>query len=277
MFRFRFQEEEDEFDKVASGRENAGHRVYMTHITEQVSYFNSENLLRNNKDMRANHLAAKFRLKEDDDDALKLASHAKASTDQAQLRPILKRKDDETDFKSQKRVRFDVGSQNASEETSAKNAAGPIYRSELANRDSRVVPDYVVNPSKYKRYSLNSTTEVDEASNARACGDFLNQVKTLHREAASDLENTCSALPKSVTFIPKKKACEAKSVDDCNDRGQTLHQEGFRVRIAVRELEGQISEDENEPEMRTAEGGSGFQTSGRRYRKVSKSDDCDTS
>lgn len=68
------QEEEDAYDKVASGSENTGDGLYMKNVGEYESYLNSQNLLQNSlhglkKDSRANHLAAKVGLKEDDSEA----------------------------------------------------------------------------------------------------------------------------------------------------------------------------------------------------------------
>lgn len=39
------EEEEDGYDKVASGRENAGERLYMSDIADHGSFLNSHNIL----------------------------------------------------------------------------------------------------------------------------------------------------------------------------------------------------------------------------------------
>lgn len=292
-----FQEEEDEFDKVASGRENAGDRLYMSDVTEKGSFLNSNNVLGNKKDPRANHLAAKHRLKEDEAEAQKFVeikepadakgskdeaeaqkfaeikepADAKGSKDEARPKPILKRKDNEAVCKPQKRVRFDVECKNDSEETSPNEV---VFK-------ASGLPDYLVNPSKYTCYSLESTTEVDEVSNARACGDFLNEVKNIQNEFSN-------GLPKSVTFIPKKKASDAKVVNEGHEveqnkeseGGKSLHQEGFPVGIAAREVEVETSGvEDDEPEIKAAADrgrGTGLQKPGRRYRTMSNSYDSDT-
>lgn len=219
-----YEQEEDEYDKVASGTENAGDRVYMSDVTEKGSFLNSQNVLGNKKDPRANHLAAKYRLKEDEAEAQKLSPNlvrsaevkepadAKGSKDEVQPKPILKRKDNEAVFRSRKRVRFDVECEKDFEETCPNEA---VFKAPAG------LPDYLVNPSKYTYYSLDSTSEVDEFSNMRACGGFLNEVKNLNGEAGLELENKfATELPKSVTFIPKKKTSDAKIVNDSNEAEQ---------------------------------------------------------
>lgn len=72
------QEEEDEYDKVAVGREGAGERVYMSEITTggtsdlsphtplPVASVSSSDRRKFRRDSRANHAAAAARLEEDD-------------------------------------------------------------------------------------------------------------------------------------------------------------------------------------------------------------------
>ncbi|PON91793.1 hypothetical protein TorRG33x02_123910 [Trema orientale] len=294
-----YEEEEDEFDKVASGSENVGDRLYMSDVTQTGSYLNSHNVLvlPNNKDPRANHLAARFRLKEDEDEAQNLAStlpatahvkepDAKGTRDGARPKPILKRKDNDEAFKSQKRVRFDVGRENDCEESFPKDATVLDCGSLMSDKSSGV-PDYLVNPSKYTCYSFSSTSEVDEISNPpRACGEFHNQVKGLDRESGSDVENAFADLPKSVTFIPKKKAGDGKAANDGSnemkkyeegDRQPPLHQGGFPVGVAAGEVQGEVSGvEEDELETEAADGGAGLPNTGRRYRTMLRSDDSDT-
>ncbi|XP_062110857.1 uncharacterized protein LOC133822506 [Humulus lupulus] len=288
-----YEEEEDEFDKVASGRESVGDRLYMRDVTETGSYLNSNNVLGNKKDPRANHLAAKFRLKEDEaetgTETKKLSSSvasaadmeatdadAKGSKIEARPKPILKRKDNEEVLKSRKRVRFDVGLENDCEEESfPKNAAVSDCETLVGNNNNKPcgVPDYLVNPSKYRCYSFVSTSEVNDDS----------EVKSLNRESGSDMENaTVPDLPKSVTFIPKKKKTSSEVVNDNNEVKQ--YKEGDKqadcpVGIAIAEVQGEISgveDDDDETEIKAAEGGTAIQNAGRRYRTMSRSDDSDT-
>lgn len=74
------EDEEDEYDKVAVGREDAGERTYMREIMDVGPKVNSHNSLPRSlyelkhswRDPRANHYAASTRIKEDDE---QLAAH----------------------------------------------------------------------------------------------------------------------------------------------------------------------------------------------------------
>ena len=227
------QEEEDEYDKVASGRENAGERLYMSDIADHGSFLNSHNVLQNalnhtGNDCSASHMAARIRLKEDDEEAWKLnyrdrsnaeirESNLKASDNDCKLRSILKRKNNVTGFKPQKRVRFDSACKNDFEEPSEKFEDYPTGALPMNSQDSdggslpaenaRAVPDYIRNPSRYTHYSFDSSSEVDEESNAQACMDFLKLLpNSKSTESLSELEDAPRNLPKSLTFIPKRKS-----------------------------------------------------------------------
>lgn len=71
------EDEEDEYDKVALGREDAGERTYMREIMHAGPRISSHNSLPRSlyelkhswRDPRANHYAASTRLKEDDEEA----------------------------------------------------------------------------------------------------------------------------------------------------------------------------------------------------------------
>lgn len=125
------QEEEDTYDKVAIDRENAGSdRLYMRDITDKhESHFGSlddlPKAIRNKqRDPRANLLAARNRLKEDDAEAAEQAEEragGQASPSKAEnassasgedgdkVKPILRRKEHESTLKPCKRVRIDPG------------------------------------------------------------------------------------------------------------------------------------------------------------------------
>lgn len=65
-----FEEEEDEYDKVAVGRETTGDHLYISDVTDYMPHLDSYNEIRisfkeASMDSRANHFAAKLRLKED--------------------------------------------------------------------------------------------------------------------------------------------------------------------------------------------------------------------
>ncbi|KAJ0103204.1 hypothetical protein Patl1_05410 [Pistacia atlantica] len=306
------EEEEDEFDKVASGRENADERLYMNDVTNRGSYLNMHNVLPNSingtKDPRANHHSARIRLKEDEVEAQKMnfphpgsgtavkESHARLSEYGGQRKSILKRKNNIADSKPQKRVRFDPGckidGEKASEEfeyssfsTSSMNPTDSDDGSQLAYNASRI-PDYLLNPSKYTRYSFDSLSEHDEESNT--CMDLLKLVKSSKaKELAPELENASGNLPKSVTFIPKKRSGEAKAAEISNeikgnkeDYGElSLPRAGFPVGIAAGESQHSeaIALDGTEPETNAAtEDSSCFKKPSRNYRVQSRSDDSDS-
>ncbi|GKU92900.1 hypothetical protein SLEP1_g6563 [Rubroshorea leprosula] len=296
------EEEEDEYDKVASGRDYAG-KVYMSDINDHGLYLNSQNVLhgsandKSKRDPRANYLAARMRLKEDDADAR--SSHHSGDTENKEpqsksfdrgslLRSILKRKDDNAGFKPQKRVRFDPSYENDSEVVSQKFKefpAGTLSKNVKAPdgglpfaEDAPKVPDYVLNPSRYTRYSLDSS-EVDDESNTNACMDFLELVKKLKpKESGSELEDGQSDLPK-VTFIPKKKSINVQAgnnggeVQEMEVEGkQSLLPSGLPQGIAAGEAQ-QCEEGELEDD------GAGtsaiVQKHGRSYRQKPRSDESD--
>ncbi|CAK7336050.1 unnamed protein product [Dovyalis caffra] len=301
-------EEEDEYDKVAEGRENAGERLYMKDVTDQGSFLNFYNVvsksLHGTRDPRANHLAAKIRLQEDRVEAQTENSHndfdkaTKVSNEcsSGQLKSILKRKQNNSDFKSCKRVRFDPGcravhKEDASEEiqdiSMTASSANDLISEDgsIAVQNALGVPDYLRNPSKYTRYSFDSSTEVDEKSDTQSYNDFLKSVKcSKSTDSGSELEDASSDIPK-VTFIPKKLADEVKAISsDCmvkQDKGHNddhyVHATNFLVGIAAGE--SQESEagavEENEPERNVADRNTGFQKPGRRYRTKSSLDDFD--
>lgn len=291
------QEEEDEFDKVACGRENAGDRLYMRGVTEHGSYLNSHNVLPNSlhgtsKDLRANHLAAKFRLKEDKDEAEAqqinsnmacaaevLEPHVKASKGVTPPKSILKRRNDEASSKLQKRVKFDIGCKTDCGEAPEENATVPDYAS-LSSQKASGLPDYLVNPHRYTRYTFDSTSEVEDDYNAQACINFTSQVKSFNAESGSEVENGMTNLPKSVKFISKKKPSEANdSNKGKQDKVGDSNQSVFPVSIAAGEVEGEVSTMVgNELETNEEDQVAGFLKPVRRYRTMSRSesDDSDT-
>ncbi|XVE66095.1 hypothetical protein DITRI_Ditri08aG0053300 [Diplodiscus trichospermus] len=303
------EEEEDEYDKVASGRENADGRLYMSDIADHGSFLNSHNVLQSavnhtsNKDHRANHMAARNRLKEDDEEARKhnyydrsdaeiRESNLKASDNGSQLKSILKRKNNGTGFKPQKRVRFDSACKNDLEEPSEKSEdTAPMNCQDsdggsLPDENAFAVPDYIRNPSSYTRYSFDSSNEVDEESNAEACMDFLKHVpNSKSTESLSELEGAQRDLPMSVTFIPKRKSSilqpgksvgEDKEKEDDEDK-KSLHPTSLPVGIATgatQHVEDGATKDD-EPETSAADSTAIVHKGGRSYRVKSQRDDFD--
>lgn len=312
------QEEEDEFDKVASGRENAGERLYMNDVTDRGSYVNMHNVVLNSlnggsKDARANHHAARIRLKEDEADAKKSnfaasdcdtevkGSQGKVSEASHRPKSILKRKDDNADAKPKKRVRFDPGCMLDTDEGSEKIQYSSVGTSTVDATDSddapqlawnSCVPDYILNPSKYTRYSFDSSDKFIDESNTKTCMDVLTLIKNSKAKGGGpDLKNASGDLPKSVVFIPKKKAGDMKTENMTSeikenkedDAKQLMPQTGFPVGIAAAESHHfevnaeeeieVIADQEIEPE--TTDDGACFHKPGRKYRTRSRSDDSD--
>jgi len=92
-------------------------------------------------------------------------------------------------------------------------------------------------------------------------------------------------LPKSVIFIPKRKASDAKAVSDSavlkqnkeEDHKQSLHGTDFSSGIAAGEAQYEVSAmEEDETETNAADRSAGFQRPGRKYRTKSRSDDQDS-
>ncbi|KAK0591557.1 hypothetical protein LWI29_003892 [Acer saccharum] len=308
------EDEEDEFDIVASGKENASERLYMNDISDRGSYLNLHNVIPNSlndakKDLRANLLAARIRLKEDEVEAGKLnvsrpetftevkESHAKASEVTVRPKPILKRKDNSSESKPRKRVRFDPDCKSDCDQvsetfkhpigTSSMNATDSDDGSKLTDKTSRV-PDYILNPSKYTRYSFDSSSEFDEGSNTKACLDLLELIKrSKGKELGREVDNASGDLPKSVKFIPKKKGGDVKAVNVSSENNESKEDDGkqslpraagFLVGIAA--VESQDSEvtayEEIEPETNAASESARSQKPLRKYRTQSRSDDSDS-
>ncbi|XP_008222391.1 PREDICTED: uncharacterized protein LOC103322262 [Prunus mume] len=304
-----YEDEEDEYDKVAAGTEGLGDRLFMNEVTHHGSYLNSHNVLHgSNKDPRANFLAARLRLKEDDAEARNLSSPAasasqvkeqlvKSPEDGGQPKSILKRKDNTSVVKAQKRVRFNPGcvTHCDSEESPEILEDFDMGSSDVNGMDSdngsglapnaSGVPDYLVNPSKYTRYSFDTTTEVDEDGNTRACMDYLSQPKSSNTDSRSEMEDASAQLPKSVTFVSKKKTGDGNAVNDINnmkqdnedDRKQSLNRASFPVGIAAVEVHNEDSAVEEEGSAPNPADFSGcLETPGRKYRTKSMLDESDS-
>ncbi|KAK9681766.1 hypothetical protein RND81_10G026300 [Saponaria officinalis] len=282
------EDEEDAFDKVAIGRENTGDRLYMGVVANKnvPNIVSSDDLSSNigimKRDPRANRLAAKTRLKEDDAEAeqhktahVPPTSAEKVSVpssgDVLNVKPILKRKEHESTSKpSSKRVRFDPeyvnegsASLKAEKDTGFKVPSDDTNsgnQSVLNERVSRV-PDYVRNPSKYTRYTLDSTDETSGKSNVASCLDILHMVKNSQNSVSRPEQEDASAdLPKSIPFVPKKKSDPAKA--------DASHSESTHSTLVV----GFIDEDLGETEVDDME----VDTSkkhGRQYRTKSNADE----
>ncbi|PNT51333.1 hypothetical protein POPTR_002G238100v4 [Populus trichocarpa] len=260
-----YEEEEDHYDKVAVGREKAGdERLYVTAMEDYGIDIDSGNEIPSSfedvaRDPRANHLAAKIRLKEDAEAAKKMDSlrvTVKENTsvsDDGNLKSILKRKKDfqldsktienDLDSKLRKRVRFDPeckdgndeeydGVEDTQMETTDSTEETIVYH--FSPDYPSGIPDHMRNPSKYTHYTFDSSTDVDEESNRGAYMDFL---KMLQRAKNAELhpDDDPVDLSKPFTFIPKKKTGAVTLTDNCIDSKQNWDDasEDFKLRRGV--------------------------------------------
>lgn len=243
---FLFQEEEDKYDREAFGREEAADRVYMNDIMDDGinMSINSivpdllddsiEEVYRFKKDPRADIRAASARLREDDGSDKDGDSHyaaqakefpnvgilTKKALEEVNVKPILKRKEEQTDLKPRKRVRFDANVKDR-ESDMFEHEDSPMVpqsmdvvtekESTSTLSSSPGVPDYVRNPSKYTRYTLD-VPESNDDSNRAALADLHDLLgrsdpNMIHSEVPVEI-------PSSVTFIPRKKSVDAMAVDE---------------------------------------------------------------
>lgn len=241
------EEEEDKYDREAFGREDAADRVYMHDIMDDGinMSINSivpdllddsiEEVYRSSKDPRADIRAASARLREDDGSAKDGASHfaarakelptagmqMKKAVEDVNVKPILKRKEEQADLKPRKRVRFDASVKDPESDMLEHDEDSPMVPQSMdvvTEKDSTPtpsespgVPDYVRNPSKYTRYTLD-IPESNDASNRRALADLHDLLgksdpNKIHSETPVEI-------PSSVTFIPRKKSVDAMAVDE---------------------------------------------------------------
>lgn len=283
------QEEEDEFDQVAIGRDEALHSLYQRDITDyeidMKSYSELPNTFKNvNKDPRANRRAAKIRLQEDAGVADNVnyvqacgspqtAPNAQSgiSKESVGLISILKSTGNHVDTKSKKRVRFVFSCKDECEKNSersnvpASETSLVLGKPDSLPKDSPNVPDYVRNPSKYKLYTFDPSPQFDEASNHRAYADFLNLVKQPDQMESQD--SLPFELPKTVTFTPKKKPGENTVGINRNESEQNQNKRLPIAMAAEDELgNGICAMEEDEHEEATDDRMKSSQKSGRRYR-----------
>ncbi|CAN6241943.1 unnamed protein product [Urochloa humidicola] len=240
------EEEEDKYDREAFGREDAADRVYMHDIMDDGinMSINSivpdllddsvEEVYRFSKDPRADIRAASARLREDDGSAKDgdsfyadqtkglptIGMQAKKAAEDVNVKPILKRKEEQADLKPRKRVRFDASVKGPESDMFEHVEDSPMVPQSMdvvtekntsASSESPGVPDYVRNPSKYTCYTLD-VPESNDASNRRALVDLHDLLgKSDPNKIHSD---TPVETPSSVTFIPRKKSVDAMAVDE---------------------------------------------------------------
>ncbi|XP_062105322.1 uncharacterized protein LOC133816974 [Humulus lupulus] len=269
-----FEEEEDEYDKVAVGDEKP------EEIDDYGIDIDSGNVLPTSfkqvtKDPRANHLAAKLRLKEDAEAANNIDQAVDTASNVSNPKSILKRKDNTVDSRSLKRVRFDPECKD--------NDNGGDTDAAHADDFGAGVPDFLRNPSRYTHYTFDdSSSELNEESNKQAYMDFFNMMK---RSSNSDDDRDASGFDSfgSVTFIPRKKSGDTNAmVDSCTELVQQVGinkdvspaiRRGVSISIAAVDVEeSEVSAmEEDEPES-MADRKSNSQKPGRQYRMKARSE-----
>ncbi|MCL7038422.1 hypothetical protein MKW94_030256 [Papaver nudicaule] len=288
------EDEEDEFDKVAVGREKAGDRTYLKDVTDYGDYLNSYNVIPSSfkdrvRDPRA-ILPEKSGLLEDVPASTEDAGDARivVNQDVSNLKPILKRKEKKSGSKSKKRVRFgpecvDNSSDQEFENSNSMNGSTcsmettlNVEKASFLPRRTSTVPDYLLNPGKYTQYSFDSTDDDNEQSNKQACMDFLNTIRTA--QTSESQQEDIFELPKSVTFTPKKKATDddastKRDTEMNDDQGNSSNESNARKAgitlgfAAVEMVESEacaMEEDEEQPTMKDT--GESSKKSGRQYR-----------
>ncbi|KAK1423217.1 hypothetical protein QVD17_18513 [Tagetes erecta] len=230
------EEEEDAYDKVAVGKDESADRFYMKSINDYEVEIDSNNELPSSftdviRDPRANHTAAKLRLKEDDESAKKLGLQMPQNSIQEPNKPATESKEP-------------TGSEVAT----------------FSPQVFRTVPDYLRNPSKYTRYTFDSMDDVDEEANKKA---YMNFFSSLKGSAAMEIEdNVSTETGKSIIFTPRKKSSDVimqkSKVDENEDKKL--------VPISIGDDDDVMNEDETEI---TANRSSSLQKSNRRYRTKS--------
>lgn len=298
------EEEEDEYDKVAVG-EKDGNYLYMKDVNDYETEADSFREIPTSfkdaiRDPRANHLAAKLRLKEDaeatkkrleedveaankinslrvteDDDPPASVDAQIRTSEDGSLKSILKRKDTGSDSKSQKRVRFDSecklddGDGSDGTKDAAIKATVSEQESGVVQDYSSQVPDYIRNPSRYTHYNFDSLLDVDEESNRQAYMDFLNLVKK--SDATESRPDDSSDDLKSVTFIPRRKNGDVTLVESSLQSKQ--NRVDLPPRIAAGDDEACMMEEDEPQEVAGKKASS--QRSGRQYRMKPSSEEID--
>ncbi|XP_061361945.1 uncharacterized protein LOC133305720 [Gastrolobium bilobum] len=305
-----YEEEEDRYDKQAIGKENSGDRVYMKDINDDGVEMSScseiptmfKDFMR---DPRANHLAARIRLKQDDEAAKKIdALHVseKSTPDTGgggggviNPKSILKNKENHpSETRSKKRVRFDSecddrGNDDENEGTRDVRMKTPSMEEIAASNQlsksqefASAVPDYIRNPSRYTHYTFDSTSDMDDKSNTEAYMSFLECLKGSNAAATGTGSHADDALDHpSVTFIPKKKSGddattgenEMVSKQKLDVDKEPMNKRAFTVRIAAGDTQNNdvCAMEEDEPEV-TEDTKKGLPRLNRQFRKKTQED-----
>ncbi|KAL0735980.1 hypothetical protein Bca4012_012190 [Brassica carinata] len=263
------EEEEDEYDKVALGKEDVGKGLSME---DSLSKRCGVRI----RDPRANHAAAKIRLKEDELEANKSSPSgdhpsksketpvSEESSKAVQPKPILKRKvsSSDSEAKTSKRVRFDVVSEETSERPEDACSVSVSLKSALPRgRSGAQVPDYLINPSKYTCYSFDPSSELNEKSQTQEYTDIPKD--------SAGLETSDSEFFKKVSFVPQKKTM------DVREDGSNCSETKPVVAVQVADDERPSETEGGDTEIGESENCNSFQRNGRRCRAKQNVDETD--
>lgn len=181
------------------------------------------------------------------------------------VKSILKRKSDELGKSSAKRVRFDP----ACKEHDAPQVDG--FSVPQVSKNRLGVPDYILNPRKYTRYTFND--DDDKKSNTEAYLDFLEQVEK-SKDVGLEQKPPGEDLPASVVFIPRKKRGDAAA-----SNGGQIKESSTGVGISIAAVEVQQDEVsdvmlQDEPDVdAVCDKPPKFQKPSRQYRSKIEDDD----
>ncbi|KAL3500962.1 hypothetical protein ACH5RR_035411 [Cinchona calisaya] len=224
------EDEEDDFDRMAQGIETRMlPNSFHDHIPEYYYYLSTQIGSQEEK-----HNASKYYYVVDDSDGddfdsmspLCKTKQKNASTKnlqpsfddcrvdfqgssnppkQPRLKSILKKKQDAA-VKHGKHVTFDLSFKDDFQSPPAKNYGQDADTTQnrkqalfQASEDEHPpeVPDYLLNPSKYTHYSLNSCSELDQVSNTQACTLYLQQAKKLKLDHSTKEASNINSREKS--------------------------------------------------------------------------------
>ncbi|CAL9230142.1 unnamed protein product [Arabidopsis halleri] len=254
--------EEDEYDKVALGEVNDGEDLSMKDALSK-------------RDPRANYVAARIRLNEDAIEANKFNTsasqpakskepHAEESSEAVPRKPILKRKENSSDSegRTSKRVRFDFVSEETSKKPehtcSASASSTSVYHQ---GKSGARVPDYLVNPASYTRYSFDPSCELNEKS---PTGEYMDTPK-----AVEGLKTPESESFSKVSFIPQKKTKDVREdSSNCSETKPVVAGE-------LAEEERPSATEDGDTEVGESESCTSFQRKGRQYRAKQSLDETD--
>ncbi|GFP92567.1 hypothetical protein PHJA_001400900 [Phtheirospermum japonicum] len=290
-----YEEEEDQYDKVAVGTNQTGDRIFMRDVqfgdydTLENEYCELPNTLRAViRDPRANHAAAKIRLQEDAEAVGNFDNSAATNSKTEDLKrkeldcdnpkPILKKRENPMDSRSsQKRVSFVFDPESSSQAHEDRKISGD--NDELASEPEHApdlslyspgVPDYLMNPSKYTRYAFDASDDMDDQSNRKAHMEFFDQLRK--RNIDSPMDEASFETPKSVVFMPRRKNEEGSIGKRSESEGKSKSW-SFGLMAEDNGESEVFAMEEDEPCQAVDDEGRSSGRAGRRYRTRTSVDD----